>query len=122
MLLTVPAAHDAHHRHHLSRVLLACGIVCVSKEAHMCSGEQPDMDRLRAVQRLVDNHEAVTKFAARGCGQQGSPPVNAPLSDPNARPGMAHIDAVDAGQPGLALSMLCPTSMHHVTCYESSFC
>lgn len=56
------------------------------------------MDRLRAVQRLVDNHEAVTKFAARGCGQQGSPPVNAPLSDPNARPGMNHLHAVDAGQ------------------------
>lgn len=56
------------------------------------------MDRLRAVQRLVDNHEAVTKFAARGCGQQGSPPVNAPLSDPNARPGMEHLQAVDAGQ------------------------
>ena len=61
-------------------------------------GEDPDMDRLRAVQRLVDNHEAVTKFAARGCGQQGSPPVNAPLSDPNARPGMDHLHAVDAGQ------------------------
>lgn len=56
------------------------------------------MDRLRAVQRLVDNHEAVTKFAARGCGQQGSPPVNAPLSDPYAKPGMQHLEAVDAGQ------------------------
>lgn len=56
------------------------------------------MDRLKAVQRLVDNHEAVTKFAARGCGQQGSPPVNAPLSDPYAKPGMQHLEAVDAGQ------------------------
>lgn len=70
------------------------------------SGEEPDMDRLRAVQRLVDNHEAVAKFAARGCGQQGSPPVNAPLSDPYAKPGMQHLDAVDAGQDHLWLLSL----------------
>ena len=65
------------------------------------AGEDPDMDRLRAVQRLVNNHEAVAKFAARGCGQQGSPPVNAPLSDPYAKPGMQHLEAVDAGQDHL---------------------
>ena len=62
------------------------------------AGEDPDLDKLRAVHRLVENHEAVVKFAARGCGQQGSPPVNAPLSDPNAKPGMQYVDAVDAGQ------------------------
>ena len=45
----------------------------------------------------MENHEAVVKFAARGCGQQGNPPVNAPLSDPNAKPGMQYVDAVDAG-------------------------
>ncbi len=64
----------------------------------MCAaGEHPDLDKLRAVHRLVENHEAVVKFAARGCGQQGNPPVNAPLSDPNAKPGMQYVDAVDAG-------------------------
>ena len=62
------------------------------------AGEDPDLDKLRAVHRLVENHEAVVKFAARGCGQQGSPPVNAPLSDPNAKPGMQYVDAVDAGR------------------------
>ncbi|KAL3157857.1 hypothetical protein ABBQ32_012271 [Trebouxia sp. C0010 RCD-2024] len=69
-------------------------------------GEEPEMDRLRAVQRLVENHEAVTKFAARGCGQQGSPPVNAPLSDPYAKPGMQHLAAVDAGLRHVALALL----------------
>ena len=63
------------------------------------------MDRLRAVQRLVDNHDAVTKFAARGCGQRGNPPVNAPLSDPYAKPGMQHLEAVDAGQTALAVGL-----------------
>ncbi len=33
------------------------------------SGEEPEKDRLRAAARLVDNHEAIVKFAARGCGQ-----------------------------------------------------
>lgn len=71
------------------------------------------MDRLRAVQRLVDNHEAVAKFAARGCGQQGSPPVNAPLSDPYAKPGMQHLEAVDAGQNHLQfLSTLLNCFLH----------
>lgn len=72
------------------------------------SGESPELDKLRAVHRLVENHEAVAKFAARGCGQQGSPPVNAPLSDPNAKPGMQYLDAVDAGQLlRLVLSFCC---------------
>ena len=73
-------------------VYLAAPCVC------FIPGESPELDKLRAVHRLVENHEAVTKFAARGCGQQGSPPVNAPLSDPYAKPGMQYLDAVDAGQ------------------------
>ena len=63
-----------------------------------CAGEAPELDRLRAAHRLVENHEAVVKFAARACGQEGRPPVNAPLSDPYAKPGMQHLDAVDAGE------------------------
>jgi len=72
------------------------------------AGEDPDLDKLRAVHRLVENHEAVVKFAARGCGQQGSPPVNAPLSDPNAKPGMQYVDAVDAGQSLIQCSLVGP--------------
>lgn len=64
---------------------------------HMCAGERPDLDRLQAAQRLVDNHDAVVKFAARGCGEEGSPKVTAPLSDPYAKPGMQFVHAVDAG-------------------------
>ena len=63
----------------------------------MIAGERPDLDRLQAAHRLVDNHEAVVKFAARGCGQEGSQPVMAPLSDPSAKPGMQYLHAVDAG-------------------------
>ena len=33
------------------------------------AGEDIDRDKLRAAARLVDNHEAIIKFAARGCGK-----------------------------------------------------
>eukprot|EP00891_Asterochloris_glomerata_P004643 jgi/Astpho2/4643/e_gw1.00067.117.1_t len=66
-------------------------------------GEQPERDRLQAATRLVSNHEAVVRFAARGCGQRGSRPVMAPLSDPSAKPGMEHLPAVDAGKLSIAL-------------------
>ena len=66
-------------------------------------GEQPERDRLQAATRLVINHEAVVKFAARGCGQRGSRPVTAPLSDPSAKPGMEYLPAVDAGKLSIVL-------------------
>lgn len=61
--------------------------------------EDERLDRLRAATRLIDNHEAVVRFAARGCGTEGNPPVMAPLSDPNAQPGLQYVPAVDAGTP-----------------------
>ena len=80
-------------------------------------GEEPELDKLRAAHRLVENHEAVVKFAARACGQQGNPPVNAPLSDPYAKPGMQYLDAVDAGQ---ILCLLCCTVMLPCLTYMQS--
>ncbi|CEL94417.1 unnamed protein product [Vitrella brassicaformis CCMP3155] len=38
-----------------------------------------------AASRLLANHAAVTKFASRGLGSGGFPPVSAPLADPNAQ-------------------------------------
>ncbi|CAL8471991.1 g11533 [Coccomyxa elongata] len=69
-------------------------------------GENPVLDRLRAAARLVGNHEAVVRFAARGCGKPGRRPVSAPLSDPTATPGETYLDAVDAGLRYVAHALL----------------
>mmetsp|Transcript_35388 Transcript_35388/g.73702 ORF Transcript_35388/g.73702 Transcript_35388/m.73702 type:complete len:389 (-) Transcript_35388:129-1295(-) len=49
-----------------------------------------------AVERVTANHAAIVKFACRGAGQKGVPPVMAPLSDPNAVPSDVVQPAVDA--------------------------
>ena len=49
--------------------------------------------------RLIENHTAVVRFAARGCGAEGRRPVSAPLSDPSAKPGEHYLPDVDAGAP-----------------------
>ena len=67
----------------------------VRSGAHV--GEDPPLDTLRAAARLVGNHEAVARFAARGCGRPGRRPVSAPLADPSAEAGEAYLPAVDAG-------------------------
>jgi glutathione S-transferase len=46
-----------------------------------------------AVERLSAHHVAIVKFAARGAGKKGMPPVMAPLADPNA----VSSEAVQAG-------------------------
>ena len=61
------------------------------------TGEHPAKDRLQAAAKLISNHEAVTKFAARGCGEVGARAFTAELSDPYAKPGMQHLGSVDAG-------------------------
>ena len=49
-----------------------------------------------AVERVSANHQAIVKFAARGAGKPGMPPVSAPLADPNAQSNPAVHAAVDA--------------------------
>ena len=63
------------------------------------------MDRVEAAAKLVGNHDAVTRFAARGCGKAGAAP-SPPLSDPTAVPGEAHLPAVDAALRRVALELL----------------
>ena len=66
------------------------------------------MDRLRAAMRLIENHKAVVRFAARGCGAEGWRPVSAPLSDPSAKPGEPYLPDVDAGAPSPGKTILAP--------------
>lgn len=72
------------------------------------AGEDPPVDRLRAAMRLIDNHTAVVRFAARGCGSEGRRPVSAPLSDPTAKPGERYLPDVDAGAPSPGETTLAP--------------
>lgn len=58
------------------------------------AGDEPAARR-EAVERVSYNHEAIVKFACRGAGRRGMPPVSAPLSDPNAVPNEAVELAVD---------------------------
>lgn len=49
-----------------------------------------------AVERVSANFDAIVKFAARGAGRKGMPPVSAPLADPNAVPSPAVEPSVSA--------------------------
>lgn len=62
--------------------------------------------RREAVAQLLANAEAVVKFAARGLGEPGVPPVTADLADPNAKPNEAYVPLLDAALRGVAHSML----------------
>lgn len=54
----------------------------------------------------VGNHKAVAKFAARGAGTPGVPPVSAPLADPFATPDMDAVAPVDAALRHVAHALL----------------
>ncbi|KAL7568514.1 hypothetical protein ACA910_002634 [Epithemia clementina (nom. ined.)] len=54
------------------------------------------MAKREAVERVTGNHEAIVRFACRGAGKKGIPPVSAPLSDPNAVPNQVVEFAVDS--------------------------
>ncbi len=53
-------------------------------------------DRQEAAYKLIRNHEAVVKFAARGTGKKGAKRFQAPLADPYAEPNEASYSDVDA--------------------------
>mmetsp|Transcript_30917 Transcript_30917/g.91861 ORF Transcript_30917/g.91861 Transcript_30917/m.91861 type:complete len:474 (-) Transcript_30917:252-1673(-) len=59
-------------------------------------GAGADAARREAAERLLHNHEAIGRFAARGLSAPGFPPVAAELSDPNAAPAEEALPVVDA--------------------------
>ncbi len=58
--------------------------------------QPPEEARCEAAERLMSNSAAVARFAARGAGSPGFPPVGAPLSDPNATPDEGSVPQVEA--------------------------
>jgi glutathione S-transferase len=48
--------------------------------------EDPAIAKRDAVRRMINNKNAIARFAARALGEAGSPPVGAPLADPFAKP------------------------------------
>ena len=80
-------------------------------EPHM-GGIEPDWTwaqagaNREAVERVSANHEAIIRFAARGAGKPGVPPVSAPLADPNAIPNAAVQVAVDGCFRVIMMAML----------------
>ena len=69
-------------------------------------GDDAPVDTTRAAARLIRNHEAVARFAARGAGADGARPVSAPLADPTAQPKDAAVADVDAALRRVAHTLL----------------
>lgn len=59
-------------------------------------GQDEAAARREAAERLLANHADVARFAARGLGRPGMPPVSAPLSDPRASSDEGALPLVDA--------------------------
>jgi glutathione S-transferase len=66
-----------------------------------------------AVERLSANHEAIIKFASRGAGKKGIPPVSAPLADPNAISNAAVQSTVSAILRVVCFAMLDGSTAKH---------
>ena len=65
-----------------------------------------DTAKREAVERLTANHVSVVRFASRGAGRKGMPPVSAALSDPNATPDESVLVSVDAVLRCVAVALL----------------
>ena len=71
-----------------------------------------------AAERLTANHDAITRFAARGAGKKGIPAYSAPLADPNAVPNDAMVVAVEAALRVVSMALLDGTKKHESTMKE----
>ena len=67
------------------------------------------MAKREAVERVTGNYEAIVRFACRGAGKKGVPPVSAPLADPNAIPSDTVQFAVDACMRAVCQALLAQT-------------
>lgn len=74
--------------------------------------------RREAVERLSFNHGAIVKFASRGAGRKGIPPVSAPLADPNASSNDAVQAAVSSVLQIVCSALLEGTEKHEATMIE----
>jgi glutathione S-transferase len=76
--------------------------------------------RREAVERLSANYNAIVRFAARGAGRKGMPPVSAPLADPNAVPSEAVIGSVDAILRIVCMALLDGTEQHSAALMQTA--
>lgn len=68
--------------------------------------EDPRVDALEAATRILENKDAIIRFALRGCGEPGVRPVWAELSDPMAVPGLEYQPDFDAALRYVVLALL----------------
>lgn len=76
--------------------------------------------RREAVERITANHDGIVRFAARGAGRKGMPPVSAPLADPNAIPSEAVVGSVDAILRIVCMALLEGTDSHKDTLVQTA--
>jgi len=62
--------------------------------------------RREAVESISSNHGPLTKFASRGAGKKGFPPVMAPLADPNAKQNDAIVGGINSILQIISMEML----------------
>lgn len=68
--------------------------------------EDPQVDALEAATRILENKDAIIRFALRGCGEPGARPVWAELSDPTAVSAVEYQQDFDAALRYVVLALL----------------